>query len=52
MCEPNIVGEDEPLVLDVDVVDVAPVDDKASADADEQIAFGAELVVDHTLNLT
>ena len=52
MGEPSNVGKDKLLALDIDVIDVVTVDDKASADADEQVAFGAQLLADHRFDLS
>lgn len=46
------VRKDELLALDVDVIDVVAIDDKAPAYADKQVAFGAKLVLDHVFYLS
>ena len=51
MRETTIVGQDEPLALDVDIIDVVSVDDEAPADTDEQVAVTAKLLMNHSLNL-
>ena len=51
MCKTAVVGQDELLVLDIDVIDIVAVDDEASADTNEQMAFAAQLFMNHSLNL-
>lgn len=51
MGKPVVIGQDELLALDIDVIDVIAVDDEPPADTDEQVALGAQLITDHTLNL-
>lgn len=51
MGKPIVVGQDELLALDIDVIDVIAVDDKPPAYADEQVALGAQLITDHILYL-
>ena len=52
MGEAYHVRQDEFLALDIDVIDIVAVDDQAPADADEQVAVGAELLAHHILHLT
>ncbi len=52
MREPRHVREDEFLILDIDVIDIVAVDDKASANPDELETFRAKLFPYHTLHLT
>ena len=49
--EPCHVRKDELLALDIDVIDVIAVDDEPPAYADKQVALGAQLFTDHTLDL-
>ena len=51
MCKTAVVGQDKLLALDVDVIDIVSVDDEAPADTDEQVAFTAKLLMNHSLNL-
>lgn len=51
MGKPVVIGQDELLALDIDVIDVIAVDDEPPADTDEQVALGAQLITDHTLDL-
>lgn len=39
------------MALDIDVIDVIAVDDEPPAYADKQVALGAQLFTDHTLDL-
>ena len=51
MRKTTVVGQNERLALDVDVIDIVSVDDKAPADTDEQVAIAAKLLMNHGLNL-
>lgn len=51
MRKPRHIRKDELLALDIDVIDIVAVDDKAPAYTDKQVAVGAELLPNHILHL-
>lgn len=51
MRESAVVGQDKLLALDVDIIDIVAIDDKAPAYTDKKVAFGAQLFMNHRLNL-
>jgi hypothetical protein len=51
MSEPRHIRKDELLALDIDVIDIVAIDDKAPAYTDKQIAVGAKLFPNHILHL-
>ena len=52
MRKPRHIRKDELLALDIDIIDIVAVDDKAPAYADKQVAVGAKLFPNHILHLT
>jgi hypothetical protein len=51
MRKPRHIRKDELLALDIDVIDIVAIDDKAPAYTDKQIAVGAKLFPNHILHL-
>ena len=51
MSKPRHIRKDELLALDIDIIDIVAVDDKAPAYTDKQVAIGAELFPNHILHL-
>ncbi len=51
MRKPRHIRKDELLALDIDVIDIVAIDDKAPAYTDKQVAVGAELIPNHIFQL-
>ncbi len=51
MSEPRHIRKDELLALDIDVIDIVAIDDKAPAYTNKQVAVGAKLLPNHILHL-
>ena len=51
MRKPRHIRKDEFLALDIDIIDIVAIDDKAPAYTDKQVAVGAELFPNHIFHL-
>ena len=51
MREPRHIRKNELLALDIDIIDIVAIDDKAPAYTDKQVAVSAELFPNHILHL-
>ena len=52
MCETAVVGQDQLLALDIDVIDIAAVDDESPPDTEEHVVIPAQLLMNHVKNLS